>query len=37
MSGKFEQNSKQLSDGSVLTMYKMGDEVYYIKLVGGYF
>lgn len=34
---KFEQKSKQLSDGSILTMYKMGDEVYYVKLVGGYF
>lgn len=34
---KFEQKSKQLEDGSILTMYKMGDEVYYVKLVGGYF
>ncbi|MBL3549331.1 MULTISPECIES: DUF4919 domain-containing protein [Chryseobacterium] len=34
---KFEQRSKQLEDGSILTMYKMGDEVYYVKLVGGYF
>ena len=34
---KFEQKIKQLSDGSILTMYKMGDEVYYVKLVGGYF
>lgn len=35
--GKFEQKSKQLEDGSILTMYKMGNEVYYVKLVGGYF
>lgn len=34
---KFEQKSKQLEDGSILTMYKMGEEVYYVKLVGGYF
>ena len=34
---KFEQKSKQLDDGSILTMYKMGNEVYYVKLVGGYF
>ncbi len=34
---KFEQKIKQLSDGSILTMYKMGSEVYYVKLVGGYF
>ena len=34
---KFEQKSKQLEDGSILTMYKMGDEFYYVKLVGGYF
>lgn len=34
---KFEQKSKQLEDGSILTMYKIGDEVYYVKLVGGYF
>lgn len=34
---KFEQKSKELSDGSILTMYKMGKEVYYVKLVGGYF
>ena len=34
---KFEQKSKQVEDGSILTMYKMGEEVYYVKLVGGYF
>lgn len=34
---KFEQKSKQLEDGSILTIYKMGDEVYYVKLVGGFF
>lgn len=34
---KFEQKSRQMEDGSILTMYKMGDEVYYVKLVGGYY
>lgn len=34
---KFEQKTKQLEDGSILSIYKMGDEVYYVKLVGGYY
>ena len=33
---KFEQKTTILPDGSNLSMYKMGDEKYYVKLVGGY-
>lgn len=33
----FEQKTSTLSDGSILSMYKMGDEKYYVKLVGGYY
>ncbi|PKF74545.1 DUF4919 domain-containing protein [Chryseobacterium sp. PMSZPI] len=34
---KFGQKTRQLEDGSILSMYTMGDEVYYVKLVGGYY
>lgn len=33
----FDQKMKQLSDGSILTIYKIGDREVYVKLVGGYF
>ncbi len=34
---QFDQKMKQLSDGSVLTIYKIGDREVFVKLVGGYF
>lgn len=35
--GQFDQKMKQLSDGSILTIYKIGDRKAFVKLVGGYF
>jgi len=34
---EFSQKMKQLSDGSILTIYKIGDREVFVKLVGGYF
>ncbi len=34
---KFDQQMKQLSDGSILTIYKIGDRQIAVKLIGGYF
>lgn len=34
---QFDQKMKQLSDGSILTIYKIGDREVFVKLVGGYF
>lgn len=34
---EFSQKMKQLPDGSVLTIYKIGDREVFVKLVGGYF
>lgn len=34
---KFDQQMKQLSDGSILTIYRIGDREMFVKLVGGYF
>ena len=34
---QFDQKMKQLSDGSVLTIYKIGDREVFVKLVGGFF
>ncbi|MBW8360624.1 MAG: DUF4919 domain-containing protein [Kaistella sp.] len=34
---EFDQKMKQLSDGSILPIYKIGDREVYVKLVGGYF
>lgn len=34
---EFSQKMKQLSDGSILTIYKIGKREVFVKLVGGYF
>lgn len=34
---EFSQKMKQLSDGSILTIYKIGNREIFVKLVGGYF
>lgn len=34
---EFSQKMKQLSDGSILTIYKIGNREVFVKLVGGYF
>lgn len=34
---EFSQQMKQLSDGSILTIYKIGNREVFVKLVGGYF
>ncbi len=34
---EFSQKMRQLSDGSILTIYKIGDREVFVKLVGGYF
>ncbi|WP_288374398.1 DUF4919 domain-containing protein [uncultured Chryseobacterium sp.] len=34
---EFSQKMKQLSDGSILTIYHIGDRKVFVKLVGGYF
>ncbi|MRM82671.1 DUF4919 domain-containing protein [Riemerella anatipestifer] len=34
---QFSQKMKQLSDGSILTIYRIGDREVFVKLVGGYF
>lgn len=34
---EFDQKMKQMSDGSILTIYKIGDREVFVKLVGGYF
>lgn len=34
---EFSQQMKQLSDGSILTVYKIGNREVFVKLVGGYF
>ncbi|CAI8721395.1 DUF4919 domain-containing protein [Chryseobacterium sp. IT-36CA2] len=34
---EFSQKMKQLPDGSILTIYKIGDREVFVKLVGGYF
>ena len=34
---QFDQKMKQLSDGSILTIYRIGDREVFVKLVGGYF
>ncbi|MBD8081971.1 DUF4919 domain-containing protein [Chryseobacterium caseinilyticum] len=33
---QFKQNIKQLSDGSILTIYKIGNREVFVKLVGGF-
>ena len=35
--GQFDQKMKQLSDGSILTIYRIEDREVFVKLVGGYF
>lgn len=35
--GPFDQKMKQLSDGSILTIYRIGSREVYVKLVGGFF
>lgn len=34
---KLEQSMKQLADGSILTIYKIGNQQVVVKLVGGYY
>jgi len=34
---EFSQKTKQLADGSILTIYKLGDREVFVKLVGGFF
>lgn len=34
---EFSQKMKQLPDGSILTIYKIGNREVFVKLVGGYF
>lgn len=34
---EFSQKMKQLSDGSILTIYKIGKREVFVKLIGGYF
>lgn len=35
--GPFDQKMKQLSDGSILTIYRIGNREVFVKLVGGFF